>query len=590
KSDSVISEKIGRLVVTLSSGKTESGEIAIRNKMNVSFNGIIFAADDESPVELVNTASSRERIPLSLLAFAKLDPLTCEFLFSENVVLTFSVSDDTNKALLSIRARLPSSAQSLYLPYELYNSTFVTAQGTNYLQLDVRNSDWELSCAGIDNKQLAFTQQLSSASYSHFDRTKTFTFESSVRYAGADNITYTNTVNSISQNLINTFIAYAQSDRNISEQDATSFVAAMAEQGRYNDALDIVPFSFKRGVNRTYISAPYFDNLAIMNRTLEQEMNSFNDIINQGTLASFSVPRIEDYMCMHPGSGAIRSFLSNAANLDEKNLSLMQASGIIRVYEKLLSNNEELASLLSPAVDKSLNKIAQSIIAEENAITISEGGTFVSVIQASEIASALLKYGNAIGNDALVNTGYLIISSYLAENASFDLATLSSVYPFVAYENKFYPHFALLGFDRGMAVYAWTCATNMSFEKDASGASIITIDFPETYTHYVIINGIQAFRTIYIYEMAFRTDPRFETYNSSGYVFNANTNTMLLKSRHKSRIERVRLIHSQNTQVQNSSSQGGRSETSLPSASASSSSTAQEGTTRQENSSEQGTE
>ncbi|MFC2479324.1 MAG: hypothetical protein ACFNQG_09890, partial [Treponema socranskii subsp. buccale] len=65
-----------------------------------------------------------------------------------------------------------------------------------------------------------------------------------------------------------------------------------------------------------------------------------------------------------------------------------------------------------------------------------------------------------------------------------------------------------------------------------------------SYTHYVIINGIQRFITIYIYDLAFRTDPRFETYNSSGYVYRADTNTLLLKSRHKSQIETIRFIYS----------------------------------------------
>ena len=43
--------------------------------------------------------------------------------------------------------------------------------------------------------------------------------------------------------------------------------------------------------------------------------------------------------------------------------------------------------------------------------------------------------------------------------------------------------------------------------------------------------------------MAFRTDPRFETYNSSGYIFKKSTDTLLLKSRHKKRFETVKLIY-----------------------------------------------
>ena len=43
--------------------------------------------------------------------------------------------------------------------------------------------------------------------------------------------------------------------------------------------------------------------------------------------------------------------------------------------------------------------------------------------------------------------------------------------------------------------------------------------------------------------MSFRTDPRFETYNSSGYVYKKSTETLLLKSRHKSQLEKIRLVY-----------------------------------------------
>lgn len=66
---------------------------------------------------------------------------------------------------------------------------------------------------------------------------------------------------------------------------------------------------------------------------------------------------------------------------------------------------------------------------------------------------------------------------------------------------------------------------------------------PQSYTHYLIINGIQEFKTIYIYDMAFRSDWRFETYNSSGYVYQKNTKTLLLKSRHRSQSETIRFIY-----------------------------------------------
>ena len=74
-----------------------------------------------------------------------------------------------------------------------------------------------------------------------------------------------------------------------------------------------------------------------------------------------------------------------------------------------------------------------------------------------------------------------------------------------------------------------------------------TIDFPLEQTHYIILRGVPAFRGIYIYGMSYRTDPRFETYNSSGYVYKFDTNALLLKSRHKSELETVRLVYKAET-------------------------------------------
>ena len=43
--------------------------------------------------------------------------------------------------------------------------------------------------------------------------------------------------------------------------------------------------------------------------------------------------------------------------------------------------------------------------------------------------------------------------------------------------------------------------------------------------------------------MDFRTDPRFESYNSSGYRYNAETRTLFLKMRHRDEFEDIVIYH-----------------------------------------------
>ena len=142
----------------------------------------------------------------------------------------------------------------------------------------------------------------------------------------------------------------------------------------------------------------------------------------------------------------------------------------------------------------------------------------------------------------MINAGHAIVNSYLSESTSFDLRTLCNLYPIVAYDNPYYPHLEKVRESGNELIWAWTCAKSIECKRDA-GEINFTIDFPEGDTHYVIIKGVPQFSSIYIYDMAFRTDPRFETYNSSGYIFKKSTDTLLLKSRHKKRLETVRLIY-----------------------------------------------
>jgi preprotein translocase subunit SecE len=113
----------------------------------------------------------------------------------------------------------------------------------------------------------------------------------------------------------------------------------------------------------------------------------------------------------------------------------------------------------------------------------------------------------------------------------------------IAYDNWYYPHIKLINSTGRNAVWAWTCSKDITYQKDTDGSLLLTLDFPLEYTHYVIFKGIPVFEQIFIYDMAFRTDPRFETYNSSGYVYKPESETLLLKSRHKTQLEEIKMSY-----------------------------------------------
>lgn len=544
KNDSIISEKLGNLHITLLESAQDDNSILLKNKFSVKFNGLNFSGTEDNPVRAMIKGADR---PIVLKTWKKVSPLSCELSFSNGIVLRFSVSDDTAKAYLSVEGTLPPEVSRVFVPYNFAVGTSVVLRTDSQIQVETKKNSWELNAPFIQRDYVVLGKTEKVASYSYFDRTHSFTFEDTVAFDGASEATYRNNIENLKQNLINSFAQIPSDSQTVAEQEAVSFVAAMAEKGRYNEALDSVPQNFKRNALRTFLSAPYFDTLARVNEPLQAQLKNYGEMIVRAAESSgldiFNVRFIADYMCMHPGAGSVKKLLAAAAAAEISEKPLQQAIGILAVYNDLCDKNQELANILAPAAAKSVEKISSSCAVDENLITISENGIFLSVVQAVQAGDAILRYGETVKDSSLVAGGRLIVSSYLKESSSFDLKTLGELYPIVVHDNYFYPHFEILAFNNGRAVWAWTCAKNISYENDSQGSIVLNVDFPLSYTHYAIITGIERFQTIYIYDLAFRTDARFETYNSSGYVYQNDSNSLLLKSRHKSQIEQIRLVY-----------------------------------------------
>jgi hypothetical protein len=221
-----------------------------------------------------------------------------------------------------------------------------------------------------------------------------------------------------------------------------------------------------------------------------------------------------------------------------------QATGIISVYSTLLPVWPVQAALLEPVIAECLDTIAGSASLDKERLFVSEGEQPLDLMQSVETGAALISYGQAAQSPVHVHAGQLIINSAcIGHENEFDLAALGELYRPLNKNNPFYPWFVLLADRPEGPVWAWTVAASISYQQDAAGNITLTIDYPAGEAHYLIISGIPAFQSIEIYNIPYRTDPRFETYNSSGYVYDETTQTLLLKSRHRSQRESIRLLY-----------------------------------------------
>jgi hypothetical protein len=91
-------------------------------------------------------------------------------------------------------------------------------------------------------------------------------------------------------------------------------------------------------------------------------------------------------------------------------------------------------------------------------------------------------------------------------------------------------------------LWAWTAASVLSAVQE-NGVLDIAVSFPPGETHYMMIRGLRPFHKIQLYNMDYRTDPEFERYDSSGWVYSAQEQILTLKMKHRAAVEHIRIYY-----------------------------------------------
>ncbi|MDR3357174.1 MAG: hypothetical protein LBO04_08345, partial [Spirochaetaceae bacterium] len=91
-------------------------------------------------------------------------------------------------------------------------------------------------------------------------------------------------------------------------------------------------------------------------------------------------------------------------------------------------------------------------------------------------------------------------------------------------------------------LWAWTAASNVSAQQKP-GLTEITVSFPAGETHYMMIRGIRPFSALRFSGAGSSPDPQFERYDSSGWTYSSQEQTLLLKVKQRSAVERIEVLY-----------------------------------------------
>jgi len=553
RNESAVSKSIGLLSYSYAQSQDENGQISLKNTLQISFKGISFSADEVSPAKILLDNTEKN---LTLVSITQETPLSVTFNFSDDdsslTSLTFSVSGTDSSAALSLNAKLPKNADGIYLNYKPTSGFSVTEATKTRLVLNSKNLTYAFTAAKIDDKKIYLSAKNSNSYYVAYDPSVEFSFSNlDSEMIIMQKSTYDANLSEVREMLVSQVRESLKTNQNLSEKSVVAYVAELAVQGRYNEAVNSVPDSFKKGNKRTYLSAPYFNSLDSMYSTLEMHNQNLAEVLknslDSSSLSVFSLEDFADYINILGNTSEVSKILSLPDTLLENDstaeqVKLSQASGILSTYLKLAALHSSLADKLLAAAQKSLKIIESCCTLTDSTLTLHEKDNTVSNYLALSTGISLVRWGEFNNAEEYSQAGYAIINSILS-GSSLDTVTLADVYP-ILFTNPYYPHYRVLSRTSSETIWAWTCSPSISYSMRDNLATI-SLNFPKGETNYAFICGIAPFMEIEIYGLAFHSDPRFESYNSSGFIYKAPKHALLLKSRHKLENEIVRLSYRQ---------------------------------------------
>jgi hypothetical protein len=89
-------------------------------------------------------------------------------------------------------------------------------------------------------------------------------------------------------------------------------------------------------------------------------------------------------------------------------------------------------------------------------------------------------------------------------------------------------------------LWAWTASRDVTVTREGQILDL-AVNFPLGESHYMLVRGVDPFYRLQFYGMDWRSDPQFERYDSSGWVYYPQDRILVLKVKHRSPVEYIRL-------------------------------------------------
>ena len=569
---------LGSMAVTGRQERTEAGETLPLLPLHVVSNGLDLYISEQNPVYAVDESDSVSALRVLAYQFYEAETrfsVHC----SDDVVISFFSERRGDIDSLIVEAVLPAGIKRVLLPWKItQNAGIERADGKIFVRSGKKqytftgsfgfDSDRENTAAQLEGPHLVLAKAQPFASYKTYLPLEELDITTIPSMVQASAESYTAALNTFSSAVIHAG-TQALSSKQITEKTLTAYIAEMGQRGKFAGAMEAAPVQTLARNLRTYLSNPFYDNVQGTHVGLAaddaKKRELYAALIADNSLEIFEQDCLIPFLTDRGTKRSIEGLFRLIEKMDAAQLNARQAAGVLEVWLDCTHYYLERKALFEDLLPACEKKITDALLLIDEGLFLSNDGTYIDSAVALTSARILMRYGieqsqvwqsvarmlitsllRYSGESAVLPIGFTITgskSTQLVITAD-DSGMLDAgiLYPLLMPDNSWYPHVQSLALQAEAGIWAWTCAQNIEVLENTSKTLVLRIRFPEGQSHYLTLHGIRPFYRIEMYGIPFRSDVRFEMYNSSGYTYNAGSKILYLKMRHKSEYETIRLL------------------------------------------------
>lgn len=567
RSGHIINRNVGTMRLSLKENIDQNQQTWLDNSFQLIYKGLIFESDEANPI--TETFADGSTQPAELLSY-KTEDDAIELTFKSGAILKaterLAPAEDgstggTAETAFELSARWqPLSAaneendgtgeddsaniqpvNAISVPLRFANGYETAAdEKTESLLVSSKTETYAISAMPQENAIILSTNQMP-VHYALYQPVEETTYQILASAALAQADAYADTMRQFRAG----FVASNQTiNSNTSEKAVASFIAESASQGNFSNAKKTALATVSEN-RKTYFTTPYFGNLAVTNKSLVSHTSNLHfkakESLSAKNLGAFDIDNLLFTLIYQNDINLAYSLFEFVANTENLNPTILQYANIINTYCDAVKYETELANVLKDKMETIFENILAILSFEDPVLRFSAEAPAASQSGICRLGVAFMRYGTLFERPELTGTGRLLITSSLKTSPISESLVFADLYP-VLIQNEYYPHFEVLSRNPSN-ITVWTCSPEVQLNSPTSGVLELSMKFPVGDSHYMIVTGLRAFNSIEMYGLKYRSDKQFERYDSPGYIYDFDSQTLLLKMRHKNEIEKVVLTY-----------------------------------------------